>query len=156
MPARTDETLILVRRERDGQRTTVRAYTSPPDLSDIQPLRHVVHHSPDGFEYGYAGSGPADLALSILAFVLDDEALAMRYHQAYKNAVVAAQPQEKAAWGTSVGAVKRWFDESSSHEWKRRVIAKGKHKGYPLPERCVRCGAVRRPDGKNGRCPVPR
>ena len=30
-------------------------------------LKHIVHHSPTGFEYGYAGSGPADLALSILA-----------------------------------------------------------------------------------------
>lgn len=33
---------------------------------DGQPLRHVVHHSPSGFEVGYGGSGPADLALSIL------------------------------------------------------------------------------------------
>lgn len=31
-----------------------------------RPLRHVVHHSPTGFEVGYGGSGPADLALSIL------------------------------------------------------------------------------------------
>ncbi len=29
-------------------------------------LKHCVHHSPDGFETGYGGSGPADLALSIL------------------------------------------------------------------------------------------
>lgn len=31
-----------------------------------KPLRHVVYHSPTGFEWGYSGSGPADLALSIL------------------------------------------------------------------------------------------
>lgn len=30
-------------------------------------LDHVVHHSPTGFEAGYQGSGPADLALSIMA-----------------------------------------------------------------------------------------
>lgn len=30
------------------------------------PLHHCMHHSPDGFEFGYGGSGPADLALSIL------------------------------------------------------------------------------------------
>lgn len=29
-------------------------------------LTHILKHSPDGFEWGYAGSGPADLALSIL------------------------------------------------------------------------------------------
>lgn len=33
-----------------------------------EPLRHrIVYHSPTGFEWGYAGSGPADLALNILA-----------------------------------------------------------------------------------------
>lgn len=26
---------------------------------------HVIHHSPTGYEFGYAGSGPADLALNI-------------------------------------------------------------------------------------------
>jgi len=31
------------------------------------PLKHIVEHSPTGFQWGYGGSGPADLALSILA-----------------------------------------------------------------------------------------
>lgn len=35
-------------------------------------LRRVVLHSPTGFEWGYGGSGPADLALSILADVLGE------------------------------------------------------------------------------------
>lgn len=34
---------------------------------DAYILAHCVYHSPTGFETGYAGSGPADLALSILA-----------------------------------------------------------------------------------------
>lgn len=29
-------------------------------------LNHIVHHSPTGLNWGYAGSGPADLARSIL------------------------------------------------------------------------------------------
>jgi uncharacterized protein DUF6166 len=29
-------------------------------------LRHIPYHSPEGFEMGYGGSGPADLALAIL------------------------------------------------------------------------------------------
>ena len=36
-------------------------------------LPHVVVHSPTGFEIGYAGSGPADLALSILADLLEEK-----------------------------------------------------------------------------------
>lgn len=35
------------------------------------PLR-VVHHSPGGFEFGYGGSGPADLALNILEAMFRD------------------------------------------------------------------------------------
>ena len=31
-----------------------------------EPLKHRVYHSPTGFEWGYLGSGPADLARSIL------------------------------------------------------------------------------------------
>lgn len=34
---------------------------------DGRPLTHVIRHSPTGVEFGYGGSGPADLALSILA-----------------------------------------------------------------------------------------
>jgi hypothetical protein len=35
-----------------------------------EPLRHVVRHSPTGFEWGYGGSGPADLARCLLLDVL--------------------------------------------------------------------------------------
>lgn len=36
-------------------------------------LRHLVHHSPTGFEYGYAGSGPADLARSIVGDLFETD-----------------------------------------------------------------------------------
>ena len=36
-------------------------------------LKHHIIHSPDGFNWGYAGSGPADLALSILWDLLEEE-----------------------------------------------------------------------------------
>lgn len=38
-----------------------------PDEGDPYPLPHKVRHSPTGFAWGYGGSGPADLARSILA-----------------------------------------------------------------------------------------
>jgi hypothetical protein len=34
---------------------------------DLDPRLDLFNHSPTGFEYGYAGSGPAQLALAILA-----------------------------------------------------------------------------------------
>jgi len=37
------------------------------------PLVHIVRHSPTGFEISYHGSGPSDLALSILADLIGKE-----------------------------------------------------------------------------------
>lgn len=34
--------------------------------SELYELPHYPYHSPDGFEWGYAGSGPAELARCIL------------------------------------------------------------------------------------------
>lgn len=49
--------------------------------------RRFVYHSPTGFEWGYGGSGPADLALNILGlFVAPPEA--WRLHQHYKGDVL--------------------------------------------------------------------
>lgn len=41
---------------------------------ETHPLTHHVRHSPDGFSWGYAGSGPADLARCLLIDALGDEA----------------------------------------------------------------------------------
>jgi hypothetical protein len=50
------------------------------------PLKHIVYHSPDGFQWGYGGSGPADAAFSILTDCLEPEkgGMAWRLHQAFK------------------------------------------------------------------------
>jgi len=37
----------------------------------VHPLPHVVKHSSTGFSWGYGGSGPADLARSLLVHALD-------------------------------------------------------------------------------------
>ena len=58
------------------------------------PLRlDLWNHSPTGFEFGYGGSGPAQLALAILADCCGDE-LAVVYHQPFKRAVIARLPAE--------------------------------------------------------------
>jgi len=44
----------------------VQVYVRDTETRKITPLKHIVRHSPDGFQFSYVGSGPADLALSIL------------------------------------------------------------------------------------------
>lgn len=54
----------------------------------------IVLHSPTGFEWGYGGSGPADLALNILYAVTGNKELAMRHYQEFKWAFIAEMPKE--------------------------------------------------------------
>jgi len=53
----------------------------------------ITNHSPDGFEWGYGGSGPADFALNILSIFLGQEE-AWKYHQDFKWEFIASMPHE--------------------------------------------------------------
>jgi hypothetical protein len=55
----------------------------------LDPRLDLWNHSPTGLNWGYGGSGPAQLALAILADFLNDDALAVRYHQRFKWTVIA-------------------------------------------------------------------
>ncbi|MQY59902.1 MAG: hypothetical protein GH144_09935 [Clostridia bacterium] len=57
------------------------------------PLPHIVRHSPDGFNWGYSGSGPADTALSILTDCMG-KSVAEAFYQEFKQQFVAG-------WGNS-------------------------------------------------------
>jgi Family of unknown function (DUF6166) len=60
---------------------------------------NVMKHSPTGFEWGYPGSGPAQLALAILVDAIGrtkaEKERALRLHQRFKAAVVVKLPHEK-------------------------------------------------------------
>jgi hypothetical protein len=69
---------------RTGDGTTVTVNGQP-----LNPRHDLRNHSPNGFEWGYSGSGPAQLALAILADHLGDNARAQALYQDFKSAVVA-------------------------------------------------------------------
>ena len=56
----------------------------------------LYNHSPNGFEWGYGGSGPAQLALALLADALGDDERALQLHQDFKWEIVASLP--KVSW----------------------------------------------------------
>lgn len=70
----------------------------------LEPRFDVANHSPDGFEWGYSGSGPAQLALAILLTRIGRED-ALRSYQRYKEIVVARLPKEWLLSGGSVDLV---------------------------------------------------
>ena len=55
-------------------------------------MPHATRHSPTGIEWGYGGSGPADLALSVLLALADERAAGALY-QRFKHEVVARIPE---------------------------------------------------------------
>jgi hypothetical protein len=89
-------------------------YTNVPHL--------VVHHSPSGYEWGYGGSGPADLALNILEWVLRDAGhqgprvrcfrgacfrRAWHLHQEFKRDVIADVPRAGGTIG--LATIQAWL-----------------------------------------------
>ncbi len=54
-------------------------------IKNRYPLKHICKHSPDGFNFGYGGSGCADLALSILTDFLEDPHTAELVYQEFKR-----------------------------------------------------------------------
>lgn len=77
-----------------------------PEGIRLEEIHHVVFHSPGGLDWGYAGSGPADTALSILADYfggdrdqldgLIERLLCIDYYQQFKEDFVAHWPEAGA------------------------------------------------------------
>ncbi len=91
-------------------------YTNVPHLA--------VHHSPTGYEWGYLGSGPSDLALNIVEWYLwhigfEDTleqvyqgtvfTTTYRLHQRFKSTFVAQVPREGGVIPFDV--IVMWIDQ---------------------------------------------
>jgi hypothetical protein len=61
----------------------------------LNPRLDLRNHSPTGLEWGYCGSGPAQLALAILADHLGDDEPALNLYQRFKWQVVAELPHKR-------------------------------------------------------------
>ena len=115
------EALVL---QRDGDDDHGVCRTNVPHL--------VVHHSPDGFEWGYGGSGPADLALNICQYYLNSIgyqgmktdcfdgfcwSLAWVLHQQFKWDFISSAPHEGVT--IQMSEIKAWFDVHITEDMKR-------------------------------------
>ena len=75
------------------------------DVEHIGPLEHHVRHSPDGFAWGYHGSGPSELARCLLLDAVGDEA----GYQDFKREVVARWPMH-GNWTITAEEIQAWAD----------------------------------------------
>lgn len=79
---------IKVARAVDGIAATVTRGLSKYPLNPRFDLRN---HSPTGFEVGYGGSGPAQLALAILAECIEPDEATRLYHDFKETKVASVQ-----------------------------------------------------------------
>jgi hypothetical protein len=77
------------------------------------PSQALYSHSPDGFEWGYSGSGPAQLGLAVLLDATGDEVLALKYHQEFKEKFVAGWGLN---WYIYASQIKKWLALRQSYE----------------------------------------
>ena len=80
-------------------------------LSPAQSQK-IRNHSPDGFNWGYGGSGPVQLALAICIKAFGVET-ASRVYQQFKRDVIAKLPQDDFSISVDMG------------EWLRSILRKG-------------------------------
>ena len=79
------------------------------DGAPLNPRLDVWNHSPTGLEWGYGGSGPAQLALALLMDCLGDKQRALVLHHGFKHAVVAGLPF--AGWTLTEGEIRETVTE---------------------------------------------
>jgi len=80
-------TTAYVGRRRQGDLVVTRL----PEGTELTPDRSLglVIHSPSGFEVGYRGSGPAQLACGLLLDYYNDAQLAREHYIAFRNRVIS-------------------------------------------------------------------
>ena len=69
----------------------------------LNPRLDLWNHSPTGFEWGYGGSGPAQLALGILADHFGNDSQALAFYQEFKFRVIAGLPYQQ--WTLTSGQI---------------------------------------------------
>jgi len=87
-----------------GVRTAAGCAVSVADADGcraLDPRFDLRMHSPDGFEWGYGGSGPAQLALALAADALGDDDAALGVYQRLKFRLVGQLPA--AGWTLTTG-----------------------------------------------------
>lgn len=80
------------------------------DGTELLPTKSQAcyNHSPDGFNWGYGGSGPSQLALAIMLRYLPDHD-ALRLYMQFKWDIVAKLNDD---FGLPVSIVKSWIAEN--------------------------------------------
>jgi hypothetical protein len=82
---------------------------SGPAERDLPMRLDIRQHSPTGFEWGYGGSGPAQLALALVADACGDHFAVPSIYQILKRSVVAQLASD--GWSLTAIEVQSWVQD---------------------------------------------
>ncbi len=84
----------------------------PTELSP-EPSQKLNDHSLDVFQWGYSGSGPAQLALALLLDATTDPEMALAHYQQFKWDKVATWGD---AWRITKSEILLWLEIENAHQ----------------------------------------
>lgn len=104
----------------DTKNHVYQGINQPRCTVDQEPLPleaslEVKSHSPDGFAWGYGGSGPSQLALAIMLIETPDEETALKYYQDFKGEVIARFNID-SNWTLTSYDVQTWLRDKQREE----------------------------------------
>ena len=71
--------------------------------------QRLMNHNADGFDWGFIGSGPSQLALALLLEVTDNDEVALSYYHDFSRSVVSCLPLKR--WTLTADAIRQWIGE---------------------------------------------
>jgi hypothetical protein len=104
-------TETVYRGRRDPTAPVGEEYTVTVDGDSLPKRYDLLSASPSGYSWSHRGSGPAQLAIAMLAHAFDDE-FACEHYQQFKREVIAELPED--GWTLTT---------SDLDAWRREVVA---------------------------------
>ena len=133
-------TTTYVGRRRQGELVVTRR----AEGTELTPDRslELVNHSPNRFEVGYRGSGPAQFACGLLLDYTDDETIAQQHYSQFRNKMVSQLVCDGPAncWHLTGDDIEAALAECEDHHG---LTPDG---GKPSPSLSVNWSAVSRAD----------
>jgi Family of unknown function (DUF6166) len=93
LASRWNRLSLRVLRHIAGQELESHGTLSNGQIRLLPPRNDLHDHSPNGFSWGYSGSGPAELSLAMLMQVFQDWSRVQSIYQIFKERFIAHIPQ---------------------------------------------------------------
>jgi len=90
---------------------------SPMVLEELPQYQNLWDHSPSGFNWGYGGSGPHQLALALLYHVTGDAEVASNNAQNFKWDIISNLDMDKD-WQMTETKIEDWLDRNKRSVWR--------------------------------------